>query len=246
MRNKILTITALSLMAAPAMAAGKKDANKHEAAGLGSGVVVGAIAGGPIGAILGGVAGGWFGDRFGKEHKAKLEFEQRYGEAQANADELERTVDSLEDSLVGSERKVSSLESQMLAEERAYRSALQQALNTQVFFRTAESALHEDSIASLGRMAQLINSIDGFVIRLEGHADSRGDEQYNVELSEARANSVRDALIAAGFPANRISVTAVGETQAQAEEKDLDALALERRVHIELVGMDEATRVARE
>ncbi len=245
MRNKLATIAALSLLAAPVMAAGKKHTNKHEAAGVGSGVVVGAIAGGPVGAIIGGAVGAWFGDRFNKEQTARVESEERYERAQASADELQQAVGSLEDSLAGSEREIASLESQMLVEERAYRNALQEALNTQVFFRTGESELHEESVASLSRMARVINSVDGFVIRLEGHADARGDEQYNVDLSEARAMAVRDTLIAAGFPRNRITVTAAGETQARAGEKDLDALAMERRVHIQLIGADDA-RVARQ
>jgi outer membrane protein OmpA-like peptidoglycan-associated protein len=246
MKNQVLSFVVASLIAAPAFAAGKGSTNKHEAAGLGSGVVVGAVVGGPIGAIVGASVGGWFGDRFHRERTARLDFEQRYDEAQVKAGRAEAEAEQLESQLAGSAQRIASLESEIQQEKRVYRSTLQQALNTQIFFRTGEATIQEDSLSNLERMARLIDSLDGFVIHLEGHADPRGDEKYNEELSAARAAAVRDALVAAGLPSQRITLSAAGETQSRAEEKDLDAMALERRVHIELIGLDEAGRVARE
>jgi outer membrane protein OmpA-like peptidoglycan-associated protein len=246
MKNPVLSFVAVSLIAAPAFAAGKASANKHEAAGVGSGVVVGAAVGGPIGAIVGGAVGGWFGDRFHRERTARIDSEQRYDEAQAQAGRAEAEAEQLTAELAGSAERIASLESEIQQEKRVYRSTLQQALDTQVFFRTGEAELREDSLESLERVARLIDTLDGFVIHLEGHADPRVDEQYNEELSAARAAAVRDALVAAGLSSQRITVSAAGETQSRAEEKDLDAMALERRVHIELIGLDEAGRVARQ
>lgn len=244
MRKKALAIVALSLVAAPVWSADKT--NKHEAAGLGSGMVVGAAVGGPIGAIIGAAIGGKLGDRFHEEKTARAAFEQRYSDATAQAAALQADSDGLQTRLSGARDRIGYLESALEAEEVAYRSALQEALNTQIFFRTGESVLHEESVQSIERMAQLISSLDGFVIRLEGHADSRGDEAYNEALSEQRAVAVRDTLVSAGFPSNRITVSAAGESMAEAEEKDYDALAMERRVQIRLIGVDEASRVAQQ
>ncbi|MGB7216679.1 MAG: OmpA family protein, partial [Gammaproteobacteria bacterium] len=92
---------------------------------------------------------------------------------------------------------------------------------------------------------ELIGAMDGAVVMLEGHADSRGDAAYNEALSAARAEHVRQIFIDAGVPAERIAVTAEGENQAVAEPNDVDGLALERRVSISIMGPDSGPRVAR-
>ncbi len=50
-------------------------------------------------------------------------------------------------------------------------------------------------------------------IAVTGHADRSGADAYNMALSQRRANAVRDALVRAGVPANRITTTARGESQ---------------------------------
>jgi outer membrane protein OmpA-like peptidoglycan-associated protein len=246
MRNNILAIAALSLITSTVWSADKGTSNRHEAAGLGSGIVVGAAVGGPIGAIIGAAIGGKLGDRFHEEKTARVGYQQQYTAERARAEALRAGSEDLERRLSGTRQRITSLESELEAEERLYRSALQEALNTQIFFRTGESQLHEDSIQSIERMARLIDSLDGFVIRLEGHADARGEESYNEALSEQRAVAVRDALVGAGFPQNRLTVNAAGESFARAEEKDLDALAMERRVHVQLIGVDQVSQVAQQ
>jgi outer membrane protein OmpA-like peptidoglycan-associated protein len=238
MKNAILVLAATSLIAAPAFAGEAARTNKHEAAGLGSGFAIGAALGGPIGAILGAAAGAVFGNKYHEERTAHIEFESQYELARAD-------VDDLNQQLKGREQRIAAMQQTLLEEQRSYRATLQQALNAEVFFRTGESELSEESIERIGRIAGLVGSMDGFVVRLAGHADNRGDEQYNEQLSAARAVAVRDALIAAGFPNSRIAVTAEGESWSDAAEGDLDALALERRVQIELVSSESDARVAR-
>jgi outer membrane protein OmpA-like peptidoglycan-associated protein len=50
-------------------------------------------------------------------------------------------------------------------------------------------------------------------IRIEGHADQRGKEEYNQELSEERARNVRDELIKLGIPADKIESVGYGSTR---------------------------------
>ena len=238
MNTKCLVVLMASLIATPALA-DKPRAHKEEAAGVGTGLAVGAILGGPVGAIAGAALGGWVGDRFHREKTARVEVEQQYASARSDLETLEREIR-------GGEQRIASMESKIRLEERKYREALQEALNTQIYFRTEEAELHEDSLARLGRIATLLNALDGFVVRLAGHTDVRGEEEYNAQLSAARAAAVRDALVAAGFPNSRIVITAEGESMATADEQDSDALALDRRVHIELVPTDEHERVAQQ
>lgn len=238
MKHSILILTATSLVAGSAFAGDGTGTNRHEAAGLGSGLAIGAAVGGPIGAILGAAAGAMFGNKYHDERTAHLQFESQYELARAHTDDLTQQ-------LQGREQRIAAMQQQLAEEERSYRSAIEQALNAEVFFGTGESQLTEESIERIGRIAGLVGSLDGFVVRLAGHADNRGDEDYNEQLSAERAAAVRDALIGAGFPSARIAVTAEGETWSDAAEGDLDALALERRVHIEVVSGDSDPRVAR-
>ena len=237
MKNVILGLLAISLVATPAFARDAEHSNKHEAAGLGSGLAIGAAVGGPVGAIFGAAIGAMFGNKYHDERTGRLEAESDYELAQLDVAELSTQ-------LSGHEQKIAAMQQQILDEERNYRATVQEALNAEVFFRTGESELSEESAERIGRIAQLVGSLDGFVVRLAGHADNRGDEDYNEQLSAARAVAVRDALIAAGFPSTRIAVSAEGESASTAAEDDLDALAMERRVQIELISSDSDARVA--
>ncbi len=84
----------------------------------------------------------------------------------------------------------------------------------------------------MARLGRVIKALDGFSVVIEGHADARGDADYNVQLSAERAAVVRAALIDAGLQPDRISSRASGERFSTADETDLDSLALERRVDL--------------
>src|SRR5690606_32869679 len=114
----------------------------------------------------------------------------------------------------------------------------------QVYFRTAQSEVEPGAAERLSRIARLVRTMDGAVVLLEGHADPRGDEQYNIELSQARAESVRRILVDAGVPEDRIAISAEGESRSEAPIDDVDALALDRRVSISIVGPGGEERVA--
>jgi outer membrane protein OmpA-like peptidoglycan-associated protein len=86
--------------------------------------------------------------------------------------------------------------------------------------------------------------MEGATIRLEGHADARGTESFNTTLSTARAEAVRDALVRGGMPAERVIVTASGESGSTAAEQDSDGMALERRVALDIVDVEGESRVA--
>jgi outer membrane protein OmpA-like peptidoglycan-associated protein len=49
------------------------------------------------------------------------------------------------------------------------------------------------------------------MIRVEGHTDQTGSEQYNLQLSERRANAVKNALTQKGIDAIRITPVGMGE-----------------------------------
>ena len=68
-------------------------------------------------------------------------------------------------------------------------------------------------------------------VTVEGHADSRGTNEYNFALSERRAASVLDYLVSLGVSASRIAIVSKGEEQPTCMEETESCWALNRRGH---------------
>ena len=209
----------------------------NESIGLGGGAAIGAMAGGPVGLILGAAFGGWIGDRFHHEHDARLAAEQS-GELAASQ------TKTLETRLAASESAAAQSGALLAAERTQHRRDLEEALSIEVLFRTEDSAIAPPTEERLAKLVALIVPLDGAVVRLEGHTDVRGTDRYNNALAAARADTVRDALIRAGMPPERIVVSAAGKADSQATDTDADGMALDRRVKMSVVGLDDASRVA--
>ena len=95
-----------------------------------------------------------------------------------------------------------------------------------------DRAVLTDGYPSLLKLAELLKENPEHRAKLEGHADSRGSEQYNVGLSEKRARTVSDFLTKYGAPASRISVVGRGKT-APKVSNDTDAGRwINRRVEV--------------
>lgn len=67
---------------------------------------------------------------------------------------------------------------------------------------------------------------------IEGHTDSRGSESYNDQLSERRAESVKNFLVNQGVPPDRIQVRGMGENRPVASNATAEGRANNRRVEI--------------
>ena len=69
-----------------------------------------------------------------------------------------------------------------------------------------------------------------------GYTDSIGTEQYNLGLSQRRANAVKEYLVSKGIAANRIYTEGKGEADPIASNATREGRAQNRRVEIEIVG----------
>ncbi len=68
-------------------------------------------------------------------------------------------------------------------------------------------------------------------IVVEGHCDERGTAEYNLSLGHRRARAVREVLVKAGVPAERIAVVSYGEERPFVLGHDESAWKWNRRVH---------------
>jgi outer membrane protein OmpA-like peptidoglycan-associated protein len=100
-----------------------------------------------------------------------------------------------------------------------------------VFFETDSAKIKRESRKPLRAVAQVVSAMpEGTRIRVEGHTDSQGDAQYNLELSQRRAEAVRELLIQEGVPAARLDAQGFGPTQPVAENTTSSGRAKNRRV----------------
>ena len=99
-------------------------------------------------------------------------------------------------------------------------------------FRRDESELSADTMRKLYPLATLLKDQRGRSIVIEGYTDSTGDATYNQELSERRAETVRDFLVSAGVDPRRISVHGYGEEHPVASNDTERGRRENRRVEI--------------
>jgi len=80
-----------------------------------------------------------------------------------------------------------------------------------VFFDVNSSNIKPGGYTELERVANVLAQYPQTMIRVEGHTDQTGSEQYNLQLSERRANAVKNALTQKGIDAARITPVGMGE-----------------------------------
>ncbi len=187
-----------------------KSAPAEENIGFVSGLAIGAVAGGPIGAVAGGITGALLGEHY---HKQKA------------------LNHALAADLSGSNAERAKLAQALMQREDSLGRARELTLN--IAFRTGDSKLAADDIEQLTTLGQLAGGMDGIRIKVSGHADPRGAPEYNLALSKQRAEAVAAALTNAGLNADRIVIEALG-AEGDAQVRDLDAFAFQRRVTVKL------------
>jgi outer membrane protein OmpA-like peptidoglycan-associated protein len=104
-----------------------------------------------------------------------------------------------------------------------------------VTFSTASTDIDPSFGPVLNDVAAVFVMYPGTRVEITGHADSRGDEQYNLQLSHGRALSVGNHLISRGVAASRIFAYGAGEAQPVSTNDTEVGRARNRRVEILLI-----------
>jgi outer membrane protein OmpA-like peptidoglycan-associated protein len=104
-----------------------------------------------------------------------------------------------------------------------------------VLFATGKSELLPSARRALDDVVVALKT-DARPILIVGHTDSVGSEESNQQLSQRRAESVRNYLATHGVPADRIQAQGMGEAQPIADNKSTEGRANNRRVEIILQG----------
>lgn len=105
-------------------------------------------------------------------------------------------------------------------------------LSSGVFFDVGKSALKKGAQAILTRIAEQLKSNPDIKVVVEGHTDSTGSTATNQRLSEKRAEAVRDFLVNAGVPGDRVTAVGRGEDQPIATNNTAAGRQQNRRVEL--------------
>jgi len=101
-----------------------------------------------------------------------------------------------------------------------------------IFFNRRSDTLKEESFKPLDSVVTILIKYPNLVFEIEGHTDSVGSLEYNLDLSQKRATNVMNYFIAKGIPAARISSIGYGETRPIDTNETVEGKARNRRVEI--------------
>src|SRR5688572_14821496 len=99
-----------------------------------------------------------------------------------------------------------------------------------VYFATASTKLLSKSFAPLNEVVKILVDNPSLKLRIEGHTDSQGTDDYNMKLSEGRAGSVKTYFISKGIDESRVESEGFGESQPVADNKTAAGRQKNRRV----------------
>jgi len=91
-----------------------------------------------------------------------------------------------------------------------------------VYYDFDKSTLQQESFATLDRLVASLNQYPTLVIEIRAHTDSKGEDKYNLDLSEARAKTVVDYLISKGIDKSRLQSKGYGASMPVAPNKHED------------------------
>lgn len=104
-----------------------------------------------------------------------------------------------------------------------------------IFFEFDKATLQPESFPELNRLVNLLKDNPKMSIEIAGHTDNKGSDEYNLNLSQERANSVMNYIIEQGINANRITAQGYGETKPVSTNETEEGMQMNRRVEFQIL-----------
>lgn len=110
-----------------------------------------------------------------------------------------------------------------------------------ITFAPGSADLEPSAGSTLDRFAAIMKNCTDFPIEIGGHTDSQGRDEMNQQLSQARAESVLNALMARRVLTANLTARGYGETKPIADNRTEEGREQNRRIEVRLVGADDET-----
>ena len=145
--------------------------------------------------------------------------------AQAQAQSAQAQAQSAEERAAQLQREMAELQAKQT--DRGYVLSL-----GDVLFDTGQATLKPGAQATLMRLGAFMNKHEDSRVEIDGNTDSTGSPAFNQQLSEARADAVRDALLAQGIDSGRILARGLGQSMPVASNDTAAGRQQNRRVEV--------------
>jgi peptidoglycan-associated lipoprotein len=125
--------------------------------------------------------------------------------------------------------------------EAARRSAIEaarNALTATIFFDYDASEITDDARTKLDAKVPVLSSNTGIRIRIAGHTDSRGSDEYNLALGQRRAAAAKRYLTDRGIDGGRIEIVSFGEERPSCSDEAESCFSRNRRDEFEITAGD--------
>lgn len=98
-----------------------------------------------------------------------------------------------------------------------------------IYFAYDQSTISAEGLSTLQAIGSLMKEVPEITARIEGHADERGTNDYNMALGERRSKAVNDYLTSYGIQGSRLSTISYGEEKPAMEGHDEGSWSKNRR-----------------
>jgi peptidoglycan-associated lipoprotein len=151
---------------------------------------------------------------------------------------------AMRDSIARAERiRQQAFEDSVRAARARDTDALRNTLREVIHFEFDEADLRGDARSRLDAKLPILTANPGVTLRISGHADERGSDEYNLALGQRRAAAAKRYLTERGVADGRIETVSYGEEQPVASGGDESAFAANRRAEFEVTsGADRLAR----
>ena len=163
---------------------------------------------------------------------------------QPNADSLAAAERARADSAAADSARRAQEEAERIARQRAADSAAAVAATTaevrgmlasMIHFDFDRSNIRPDDQATLDQKVAILTANPDLRVRISGHCDERGSDEYNLALGNRRATAAKQYLVSHGIDASRIETASFGEERPIAMGHDEDSWAQNRRDEFEIL-----------
>jgi outer membrane protein OmpA-like peptidoglycan-associated protein len=99
-----------------------------------------------------------------------------------------------------------------------------------ILFDVDKSTIKPQSMGTINQIFQFLKDDPSLKFEIDGHTDNTGESQHNLQLSQQRADAVKDQLVSMGIESSRLTTKGFGDSKPIADNSSPEGKANNRRV----------------